>query len=306
MKKFAVLLTLSALLAACSSNQTPQVAPNKMLLSASATGMGISAKAPTAAAALNTNPQVSSRLADPAFSLGLLQTTPTQVTASVKTPYPLATLCTLDWGDSTTTTVATPTTTATYNHTYAANSTQSVTFSCIARRLTLATQTVGITLGNFIDFETPLLGNNGFASYDNAHPFIQNGYSLSPQQYIMYLVDKNTYAFFSLGGVTSSQTIFSQYDSPGRDTLIFLRRVGGGAFSLKSFKMGSLDQTASSFLIEAYNGTTLVASLTTPVATTTDPTVTVVLPSSWSNLTDVRFHNSGTNNIVLDDILAIP
>jgi hypothetical protein len=331
MKKFAVLLTFSTLLAACSNNQTPQQFQTSAPLNSLAVyqvaqrnGIGTTPNfsnpsfSTFGATATQAPTRFSSQAASP-ISLSVVVTSGTTIQATVATPYPSATLCTLEWGDGTTSTVATPATAGTYSHTYSSSAPQSVTFKCIARKLVLATQTVNFSFGSVLDFETPAITlPNIFAVFQT---YSSQGYTISSKLYT-----SNSQALFSTRpeffsnfwantnhSAPPSQVMLWDYFG---DTMI-IGRTDNQPFAMKQFEFASWSGDASSFTVTGYiqGGGTVTMVIT--ASNSRNPLSTKIFDSTWVNLSRVEIFGNSTvyipafdSNIVdlmmIDNLKVVP
>lgn len=140
MKRIAPLLLLPLLLAACGQPSTPSAASSSSALPSSVM-TGTASAADIARfetgverdlAALGLSGQLTAQAAAPKSYLNVLKVNDSSARAYLKTTFPTATGCTLDWGDSSTQSINTPSTVATdqQNHTYAQSGTYTIKLTC--------------------------------------------------------------------------------------------------------------------------------------------------------------------------------
>jgi hypothetical protein len=287
MKKIVKLLILSTLLAGCSSNINP-IDQSETLLS--------------------------SQAADSGFSLSVLSIGPSSFTATVKTPYPAATLCTLDWGDGSFSKIATPTSAGIYNHNYSLSGNKTVVFKCIARKLVLGVQKIDISTDNIIDFENPVVFDG-----QSFETFTSNGYDFSNKYFHspgfgVYIGAPTLFRNCCTSNLTETPSQFLSWFYLG-DSLI-IKRSDGASFSLKQFDFASWAGIVSNYTVTGYfkNGLTITKNIET-TSTNRSPMLTQVFDNSWGNLSRVEisgntyidiFGGNYADEMLLDNLKVVP
>ncbi|OLV18629.1 hypothetical protein BOO71_0005221 [Deinococcus marmoris] len=241
-------------------------------------------------AALGMGGQLTAQGAAPKSYLNVLRVNDSSARAYLKTTFPTATGCTLDWGDSGTQSINTPSTVATdqQNHTYTQSGAYTITLTCGTNVKTSSFQATVVSSPNVMGFFDEYAAGmqwNGYQPVDGI--YTEKGFKFSaPEIYI-------TNNIWSLpqghGGL-----LMACYQ---QESLTYFETTTGQLFDLQSITAGNLGAPVTIFGYDSLGG--LIGSAEFTNATNYGaPFETRVL--GWKNV--ARVTCSGDDYLHIDDL----
>ncbi|OLV18628.1 hypothetical protein [Deinococcus marmoris] len=302
MKRTAPLFLLPLLLAACGQPSPPSVASGPAASNSAALPSSVMTGTASAAdiarfeagverdlAALGMGGQLTAQGAAPKSYLNVLRVNDSSARAYLKTTFPTATGCTLDWGDSSTQSISTPSTVATdkQDHTYAQSGAYTITLTCGTTVKTSSFQTTVVSSPNVMGFFDEYAGSLGNSITEVGQSYIEKGFKFaSPENYI-------TNTIWSLPQGHGGLLMYCYQ----QESLTYFETTTGQLFDLQSITAGNLGAPVTIFGYDSLGG--LIGSAEFTNATNYGaPFETRVL--GWKNV--ARVTCSGDDYLHIDDL----